>query len=69
MKGQSVWIIEGDFRPKNIFRFPCQIRRFAKLKGFSVCDETHTDVDTIIFSKQDEYGRVVGFYAVRREIV
>lgn len=64
-----MWIIEGDFRPNNIFRFPCQIRRFAKLKGFSVCDEIHTDVDTIVFSKKDGYGKEIGFYAVRCEIV
>lgn len=63
-----VWIIDGDFRSKSVFRFPCQIRNFALRNGFSICDEIHTDIDTIVFFKKDEYGREIGFYAARRKI-
>lgn len=65
---EFVWVIDGDFHPKNVFRFPFQIRKFAKENGFSMYDETCTRFDMIVFCKKDDYGDEKGFYALRREI-
>lgn len=65
---EYVWIINRDFHSKVVFRFPFQVRKYAKQNGFSIYDETYTDIDTIIFSKRDGYKGEIGFYATRRKI-
>lgn len=68
MKNSFVWIIGGDVGTNKAFRFPCQVRQFAKEKGFSVYDESATRFDMIVFCRK-EYGREKGFYALRHKIV
>ena len=62
-----VWVVNGDFGTK-VLRFPCQIRKFAKDKGFSAFDESCTRFDMIVFYKKNIYREEKGFYALRYEV-
>lgn len=51
------------------FRFPVQVRKFAKQHGFSIFDEIFSEDNLIVFSKEDNWGNWNGIYANKVEIV
>lgn len=59
-----VWVIFNEHGKEPIYRFPCQVRRYAKEHGLSEFDEIVTRFDMIVFSAKGNNGR--GFYALRR---
>lgn len=60
-----VWVIYNEYGLEPIYRFPCQVRMYAKKNGFSVFDETKNNrFDMIVFGKDKRHG----FFALRKEL-
>ncbi len=59
-----VWTVHNEHGKEPVYRFPCQVRMYAKKNGFSVFDESKSTFDLIVFCK----GGNAGFFAARREV-